>query len=77
MTKLDQLRTPICFPAWLRSIARRMAINRVVRRAPVTATEPEIMDSHCVELKTPLGTRWIANANSKCTAAGSTPRDGP
>jgi RNA polymerase sigma-70 factor (ECF subfamily) len=55
MIKLDQLRTPVCFPAWLRSIARRMAINRVVRRSPVTATEPEIMDSHCVELKTPLG----------------------
>lgn len=55
MTKLDQLRTPVCFPAWLRSIARRMAINRVVRRSPVTATDPEIMDNHCVELRTPLG----------------------
>jgi RNA polymerase sigma-70 factor (ECF subfamily) len=55
MTKLDQLRTPVCFPAWLRSITRRMAINRIVRRPPVTAIEPEVMDAHCVELKTPLG----------------------
>ena len=32
MLKLDQLRDPVCFGAWIRSIAHRMAINRAVRR---------------------------------------------
>src|SRR5215212_1716904 len=37
LTKIDQLRTPEAFGGWLRSIANRMAINRLVRRAPATA----------------------------------------
>ncbi len=54
MTKLDQLRAPECFAGWLCSIARRMAINRIVRRSPALAIEQESLDAHCVEQKTPL-----------------------
>lgn len=54
LQKLSQLRTPICFPSWLRSIAHRMAINRLVRRSPAFSAEPETMQANCVELNTPL-----------------------
>ncbi len=30
MQKLSQLREPVCFGGWLRSITHRMAINRMV-----------------------------------------------
>lgn len=43
MQKIAQLRQPECFGGWLRSITHRMAINRAVRRSPVTATEPETL----------------------------------
>lgn len=54
MTKLDQLREPERFAGWLRSITHRMAINRMVRKGPAIATEPEAMAAHCVEYATPL-----------------------
>jgi len=54
MEKLGQLKSPAAFGAWLRSITNRMAINRAVRRAPVTATEPELLEATCVERRTPL-----------------------
>lgn len=54
MTKLDQLREPVCFAGWLRSITHRMAINRMVRRGPDLPTEPEAMEANCVETVTPL-----------------------
>src|SRR5690349_20763952 len=34
MKKVGQLREPEAFAGWLRSITNRMAINRLVRRAP-------------------------------------------
>jgi RNA polymerase sigma-70 factor (ECF subfamily) len=52
--KLDQLDDPRCFAGWLRAISVRMAINRAVRRPPVTPVEPEIIASDCVEEETPL-----------------------
>ena len=39
MRKIGQLRNPVCFGGWLRSITRRMAINRAVRRAPEVCAE--------------------------------------
>jgi RNA polymerase sigma-70 factor (ECF subfamily) len=45
MTKIDQLRDPHCFVGWLRQITVRMAINRVTRKGPVQATEPEFMQN--------------------------------
>jgi RNA polymerase sigma-70 factor, ECF subfamily len=55
MKKIRQLREPEAFAGWLRSITNRMAINRLVRRAPDYATEPEVLDFACVETRSPLG----------------------
>ena len=54
LRKMHQLRDPRCFGGWLRSIVRRMAINRAMRRPPVVAREPESFESTCVERETPL-----------------------
>ena len=54
MQKIAQLREPDAFGGWLRSITHRMAINRVVRRAPDVTTEPETLEATCVESDTPL-----------------------
>lgn len=54
MQKLDQLKVPAAFGGWLRSITVRMAINRMVRRAPTVATEPQTLESSCFESHTPL-----------------------
>src|SRR5438270_13967924 len=40
MKKIRQLREPQAFAGWLRAIANRMAINRLVRRPIDHATEP-------------------------------------
>ncbi len=56
LRKISQLRDPRCFGGWLRSIARRMAVNRAIRRTPVTTTEPQAVECHCVEHETPLCT---------------------
>ncbi len=45
MQKIEQLRTPEAFGGWLRQITVRMAINRVVRRTAVFATEPETLEA--------------------------------
>ena len=54
MQKLHQLQEPAAFGGWLRSITVRMAINRHVRRAPLTTTEPSTLEATCVESRTPL-----------------------
>jgi RNA polymerase sigma-70 factor (ECF subfamily) len=54
LEKLDQLRVPECFGGWLRSITHRMAINRIVRRAPVNVVEPDMLAATCMETETPL-----------------------
>jgi RNA polymerase sigma-70 factor (ECF subfamily) len=54
LTKLDQLRTPEAFGGWLRSITNRMAINRMVRRAPDVAVEPEALEASWTDDVTPL-----------------------
>ena len=54
MQKITQLREAEAFGGWLRSITHRMAINRVVRRTPDLATEPETLEATCVENVTPL-----------------------
>ena len=55
MRKIGQLRNPLCFGGWLRSIAGRMAINRAVRTRPVRSIESERLDADRAELETPLG----------------------
>lgn len=54
MLKLDQLRAPECFGAWIRSIAHRMAINRAMRRAPDVAAEVSFLDAAGSDDATPL-----------------------
>lgn len=54
MRKIDQLKEPECFAAWLRAIASRMAINRAVRRRTPMSTESEILEATCVEQRTPV-----------------------
>jgi RNA polymerase sigma-70 factor (ECF subfamily) len=54
MQKLDQLRVPEAFGGWLRSIAHRMAINRVTRRRADIPTEPVTLEATCVENSTPF-----------------------
>jgi RNA polymerase sigma-70 factor (ECF subfamily) len=54
MQRLHQLREPERFGGWLRSIANRMAINRVARRKPVVTTDPAVVEAACVANTTPL-----------------------
>ncbi|MEK6234952.1 MAG: sigma-70 family RNA polymerase sigma factor [Planctomycetales bacterium] len=63
LRKIHQLKNPICFASWLRSIAGRMAINRAVRRRSVVATEQETLEATCVDRDTPLDQ---ALANERC-----------
>jgi RNA polymerase sigma-70 factor (ECF subfamily) len=44
MRKLGQLREPERFAGWLRQIAVRMSINRIVRRPRETVVETEVFD---------------------------------
>jgi RNA polymerase sigma-70 factor (ECF subfamily) len=53
LTKIDQIRTPEAFAGWIVSITHRMAINRAVRRRPVTAAENDTIESVFVETRTP------------------------
>jgi RNA polymerase sigma-70 factor (ECF subfamily) len=73
--KLDQLRVPDCFAGWLRSIAKRMTINRAVRRPPVVTTEPETLAGRCVERRTPLTDALRAERQGQVRAGLSRLRD--
>lgn len=54
MRKLKQLREPERFPGWLRRITVRLAINRAVRRPPVTPQDPEIFGAFDADVQSPL-----------------------
>src|SRR5437016_4226678 len=45
MTKLDQLRDPLCFVGWLRQITVRMALNRLTRKAMPRGADQEILEN--------------------------------
>lgn len=68
LQKIDQLRVPEAFGGWLRSITHRMAINRAVRRAPVTATDPEVLTATCIEPATPLAAALVRERNDELAA---------
>jgi len=63
MRKIGQLHDSACFPAWLRSIANRMAINRAVRRGPPMSSHYEAFEAGCVEYETPLGAAMAGERN--------------
>ena len=54
MRKIGQLQDARCFGSWLLSIAGRMAINRAMRRRTAVAVDVGLLESGCVEAKTPL-----------------------
>jgi RNA polymerase sigma-70 factor (ECF subfamily) len=54
MQKLPQLRAPEAFGSWLKRIAHRMAINRMVRKGPVIATDPANLVSKCDDYGDPI-----------------------
>lgn len=68
MLKLPQLREPECFAGWLRSITHRMAINRIVRRAPDVATESTVLEETSVETETPLSAVLAGERNEQLRA---------
>jgi RNA polymerase sigma-70 factor, ECF subfamily len=68
LTKIHQLREPLSFGGWLRAITHRLAVNRLVRRAPTTATEPGDLETRCVEHKTPLEAVLQGEARSRVRA---------
>lgn len=69
MTKLRQLREPEAFGGWLKAITHRMAINRIVRKAPDRAVETEQLEATWVDSQTPL-TLALAGERSSCVRAG-------
>lgn len=68
LQKIDQLRKPECFGGWLRSIAKRMAINRAVRRSPDIAAEPATLASVCVDRQNPLRNMLAAERQDQVRA---------
>jgi RNA polymerase sigma-70 factor (ECF subfamily) len=69
LVKLDQLRTPELFGAWIRAIAHRMAINRAVRRAPDLASETNVLEAACADEQTPLCNVLAGERREHVTAA--------
>jgi RNA polymerase sigma-70 factor (ECF subfamily) len=67
MEKLVQLRQPECFGGWIRSIAKRMAINRAVRRSPWLSSQPDELDN-CAEERTPLASALASEERSQVRA---------
>ena len=65
MRKIDQLQDARCFGSWLRSIAGRMAINRVLRRRLTVVTDAEALESGCVEDRTPLTVMLVRERNQQ------------
>ena len=54
LVKIYQLQQPLCIGSWLRTIAKRMVINRIVRAKPVISLESKILESLCYESTTPM-----------------------
>ncbi len=68
LQKIGQLREPERFGGWLRAIANRMAINRVMRRRPEVAAEPESLAAACVDESTPLSAALDKESRSQLQA---------
>jgi len=55
MRKVHQLHNPLCFGGWLRSVAKRMALNRATRGARKDQVRAGALEARCVGNETPLG----------------------
>lgn len=69
MRKVHQLHNPLCFGAWLRSVAKRMAVNRATRGAKKDILRPASLEARCVGHETPLG-QMLARERSECVRVG-------
>src|SRR5213592_1516849 len=63
MTKLAQLRDPLCFVGWLRQITVRMALNRLTRKLMPRGADQEILENAADDESGPLET--IIRAESR------------
>ena len=54
LRKIDQLKHSAALGSWLRTITNRLAINRLVRRAPTIAAAPEVLEATCIDWASPL-----------------------
>ena len=54
MRKLNQLREPACFGAWLRRITVRVAINRATRRPPLPTADPSLLEDQRLCSQSPM-----------------------
>lgn len=79
MEKLPQLRSPEAFGSWLYRIVDRMAINRLTRRRPDLATDPETIEATCVGMNTPEATavrrESVAHVNAAVNRLGELDRE--
>ncbi|QGJ68362.1 ECF RNA polymerase sigma factor SigW [Planctomycetales bacterium 10988] len=66
--KLHQLKEPICFAGWLRSMAARMAINCIKRRKSTVSSEPEMLEASYVDRETPLDAALASERSSQVRA---------
>lgn len=54
LERLEDLRDARCFAGWVRTIARRTALNRAMRRRPETLAEPEAVEAACEGVSSPV-----------------------
>ncbi len=54
MQKIGQLENPAAFGGWLRSIATRMAINKITRQRSALPTDQEVLENTCVDGENPM-----------------------
>ena len=65
MRKMGQLRDARCFGGWLQSMARRMALNRAMRRRPRVPAISEALEAVCIENQTPLSRVLASESRSQ------------
>ena len=54
MRKIAQVRDPRSFPGWIKTVTKRMAINRLTRRGPIQKVEDGFLDTAAAAGVTPL-----------------------
>lgn len=75
LRKLPQLREPERFAGWLQQIARRMSINRAVRRPPESVQDPDTLHAVSGERQTPLDNLLTTERASEVRAGLNRLRD--
>ncbi len=68
LRKIGQLRHPEAFGGWLRTILRRLAINRAQRKAACVSTDDSVFEAKCPDGCTPLQSVLYQEASQKLYA---------